>query len=53
MAGQPKITEKQIAAEVIDKESLELYRGMDIVCDILIPKLRSAARKISSQPLAY
>jgi chemotaxis receptor (MCP) glutamine deamidase CheD len=41
------------AAEVIDKESLELYRGMDVVCGILIPKLRSAARKIPSQPLAY
>ncbi len=41
------------AAEVIDKESLELYRGMDVVCGILIPKLRSAARKIPSRPLAY
>ncbi len=36
------------AAEVIDKESLELYKGMDVVREILIPKLRSAARKIPS-----
>jgi len=40
------------AAEVIDKEALELYKGMDVVCDILIPKLRSASRKIPSQTLA-
>ena len=40
------------AAEVIDKEALELYKGMDVVRDILIPKLRSAARKIPSQTLA-
>ena len=40
------------AAEVIDKEALELYKGMDVVRDILIPKLRSASRKIPSQTLA-
>jgi len=40
------------AAEVIDKEALELYKGMDVVHDILIPKLRSASRKIPSQTLA-
>ena len=40
------------AAEVIDKETLELYKGMDVVRDILIPKLRSAARKIPRQVLA-
>ncbi len=40
------------AAEVIDKEALELYKGMDVVRDILIPKLRSASRKIPSQILA-
>lgn len=40
------------AAEVIDKEALELYKGMDVVRDILIPKLRSAARKIPRQVLA-
>ena len=40
------------AAEVIDKEALELYKGMDVVHDILIPKLRSASRKIPSPTLA-
>jgi len=40
------------AAEVIDKDTLELYKGMDVVRDILIPKLRSACRKITSQTLA-
>jgi chemotaxis receptor (MCP) glutamine deamidase CheD/AmiR/NasT family two-component response regulator len=40
------------AAEVIDKDTLELYKGMDVVRDILIPKLRSASRKIPSQTLA-
>jgi chemotaxis receptor (MCP) glutamine deamidase CheD len=40
------------AAEVIDKDTLELYKGMDVVRDILIPKLRSASRKIPSQILA-
>ena len=34
------------AAEVIDKEVLELYKGMDVVRDILLPKIRSASRKI-------
>jgi chemotaxis receptor (MCP) glutamine deamidase CheD/AmiR/NasT family two-component response regulator len=33
------------ASEVIDKEALEIYKGMDVVRDILIPKLRSAIRK--------
>jgi chemotaxis receptor (MCP) glutamine deamidase CheD/CheY-like chemotaxis protein len=33
------------ASEVIDKEALEIYKGMDVVRDILIPKLRSAVRK--------
>lgn len=37
------------AAEVIDKETLELYKGMDVVRNILIPKLRSASRKIVSK----
>lgn len=40
------------AAEVIDKDTLELYKGMDVVHDILIPKLRTASRKIPSQILA-
>jgi chemotaxis receptor (MCP) glutamine deamidase CheD len=40
------------AAEVIDKDTLELYKGMDVVRDILIPKLRSASRKIPSQILS-
>jgi chemotaxis receptor (MCP) glutamine deamidase CheD len=40
------------AAEVIDKDTLELYKGMDVVHDILIPKLRSASRKIPSQILS-
>ena len=40
------------AAEVIDKDTLELYKGMDVVRDILIPKLRSASRKIPSKTLA-
>lgn len=35
------------AAEVIDKEALELYKGMDVVRDILLPKIRSASRKIT------
>jgi len=35
------------AAEVIDKESLELYKGMDTVQKILIPKLWSAIYKIA------
>jgi chemotaxis receptor (MCP) glutamine deamidase CheD/CheY-like chemotaxis protein len=39
------------AAEVIDKDTLELYKGMDVVRDILLPKLRSASRKIPSQIL--
>ena len=37
------------AAEVVDKDSLELYKGMDVVRDILIPKIRSAARKIPAK----
>lgn len=41
------------AAEVIDKESLELYRGMDVVRGILIPKLRSAVRKVPTKALTY
>jgi len=50
-----KVAENAInygAAEVIDKDTLELYKGMDVVRDILIPKLRSASRKIPSQTLA-
>ncbi|MCP4607095.1 MAG: response regulator [Planctomycetes bacterium] len=50
-----KVAENAIkygAAEVIDKDTLELYKGMDIVRDILIPKLRSASRKIPSKTLA-
>ncbi|MBN2843292.1 MAG: response regulator [Sedimentisphaerales bacterium] len=33
------------AAEVVDKDALELYKGMDIVCKTLIPKIKSAMRK--------
>lgn len=40
------------AAEVVDKEALELYKGMDIVRDILIPKIRSAIRKAPAKVLA-
>jgi two-component system chemotaxis response regulator CheB len=40
------------AAAVIDKEALELYKGMDAVSDILIPKLRSACRKAPSRILS-
>jgi chemotaxis response regulator CheB len=32
------------AVDVIDKESLNLYQGLDTVKDILIPKIRAAAR---------
>lgn len=34
------------AAEVVDKDALELYKGMDVVCKTLIPKIRSAMRKM-------
>lgn len=34
------------AVDVIDKESLNLYSGMDTVKKILIPKIRSAARTV-------
>lgn len=37
------------AAEVIDKESLQLYKGMEQVRKVLIPKLRSAIRKVSTR----
>ncbi len=37
------------AQEVVDKDSLELYKGMDIVRDTLLPKLRSAIRKAPRQ----
>ncbi len=33
------------AAEVVDKDALELYKGLDVVCKVLIPKLKSAMRK--------
>ncbi len=33
------------AAEVVDKDSLELYKGLDVVCKVLIPKIKSAMRK--------
>jgi chemotaxis receptor (MCP) glutamine deamidase CheD/FixJ family two-component response regulator len=33
------------AVDVIDKESLNLYRGLDQVKKILIPKIRAAAKK--------
>jgi chemotaxis receptor (MCP) glutamine deamidase CheD len=33
------------AVDVIDKEMLELYKGMNVVQEILIPKLRSAIYK--------
>lgn len=32
------------AVEVIDKESLEIYRGLDKVKSVLLPKIRTAAR---------
>jgi two-component system chemotaxis response regulator CheB len=32
------------AVDVIDKESLNLYRGLDTVKQILVPKIRAAAR---------
>jgi two-component system chemotaxis response regulator CheB len=32
------------AVDVIDKESLNLYHGLDTVKKILIPKIRAAAR---------
>jgi len=34
------------ASEVLDKESLQLYKGLDVVQQVLIPKLRSAMRKV-------
>ncbi|MBN1806866.1 MAG: response regulator [Sedimentisphaerales bacterium] len=37
------------AAEVVDKDNLELYKGMDVVRDLLLPKIRSAARKITAK----
>ena len=37
------------AAEVVDKDELELYKGMDIVCKTLIPKIRTALRKSSGK----
>ncbi len=37
------------AAEVVDKDELELYKGMDIVCRVLIPKIRNAMRKSGSK----
>lgn len=33
------------AAEVVDKDALELYKGLDKVCNTLIPKIKSAIRK--------
>ena len=33
------------AAEVVDKDALELYKGMEKVCNTLIPKIKSAMRK--------
>ena len=37
------------AAEVVDKDELELYKGMDLVCKTLIPKIRSALKKTNSK----
>ena len=37
------------AAEVVDKDQLELYKGMDIVCKTLIPKIRTALKKSSNK----
>jgi chemotaxis receptor (MCP) glutamine deamidase CheD/CheY-like chemotaxis protein len=37
------------AAEVVDKDALELYKGLDVVRDLLLPKIRSAARKVPAK----
>jgi two-component system chemotaxis response regulator CheB len=43
--SQAELRSDQIGAvDVIDKETLNLYQGLDNVKKILIPKIRSAAR---------
>ncbi len=39
------------AMEVIDKEKLELYKGMDVVLAELIPKIRSAFRNFTGKKI--
>ncbi|MCH7969607.1 MAG: hypothetical protein IH960_01020 [Chloroflexi bacterium] len=34
------------AVDVIDKETLEIYKGVEILEEVLLPKLRKAARTI-------